>query len=145
MARHIPVDEKSHTIDLTEKGRDLLSPDEQKLFILPDLGEEIEKIRNDESLSDEDKQLKEDEAHRQHQEQGESVHNINQLMRAYTLWEKDVQYMVTDDRSGIVDYDDIQIIMRPMLATAPDKERLAPRIRDIRARVAFYRAVPNFL
>ena len=101
-ALYYAVDEKSHTIDLTEKGRDLLSPDEQKLFILPDLGEEIEKIRNDESLSDEDKQLKEDEAHRQHQEQGESVHNINQLMRAYTLWEKDVQYMVTDDRKVVI-------------------------------------------
>ena len=96
------VDEKSHTIDLMEKGRDLLSPDEQALFILPDLGVDVEKIRNDETLDEQAKVLKEDEAHRQHQEQSESVHNINQLMRAYTLWEKDVQYMVTDDRKVVI-------------------------------------------
>ena len=96
------VDEKSHTIDLMEKGRDLLSPDEQALFILADLGEEIEKIRQDESLGDEEKQLKEDEAHRQHAQQSEAVHNINQLMRAYTLFEKDVQYMISDDRRVVI-------------------------------------------
>jgi preprotein translocase subunit SecA len=101
-ALYYVVDEKSHTIDLMEKGRDLLSPDEQALFILPDLGEEVEKIRQDESLGDEEKQLKEDEAHRKHAQQSETVHNINQLMRAYSLFEKDVQYMVTDDRRVVI-------------------------------------------
>lgn len=96
------VDERAHTIDLTEKGRDLLSPDEQALFILPDISLEVEAIRNDESLSAEDKILKEEEAHRSYAEKSEAVHNINQLMKAYTLFEKDVQYMVTEDGRVVI-------------------------------------------
>jgi preprotein translocase subunit SecA len=98
------VDEKMHTIDLTEKGRDLLSPDEQAVFILPDLNELVEAIRQDDNLSADEKALREEEAHRAYGAKSETVHNINQLMRAYTLFEKDVQYMVTDDgRVVIVD------------------------------------------
>ncbi len=98
------VDERANTIDLTEKGRDLLSPDEQALFILPDISLEVDAIRKDETLSDEDKRLQEEEAHRSYAEKSEAVHNINQLMKAYTLFEKDVQYMVTeDDRVVIID------------------------------------------
>ncbi|MFA6109759.1 MAG: preprotein translocase subunit SecA, partial [Candidatus Latescibacterota bacterium] len=98
------VDEKMHTIDLTEKGRDLLSPDEQAVFILPDLNELVEAIRQDEQLAPEEKALREEEAHRAYAAKSETVHNINQLMKAYTLFEKDVQYMVTEDgRVVIVD------------------------------------------
>ena len=98
------VDEKSHTIDLTDKGRDLLSPDEQALFVLPDISAEIDRVQRDETLDQEARALKEDEAYRDHARKSEAVHNINQLMRAYTLFEKDVQYMVTDDgRVVIVD------------------------------------------
>ncbi|NKB67639.1 MAG: preprotein translocase subunit SecA [Candidatus Latescibacteria bacterium] len=97
------VDERSRTIDPMEKGRDMLSPDEQALFVLPDISEEIDLIRKEEGLSDDEKRLKEDEAYRQHSKQGEGVHNINQLMQAYTLFEKDVQYMVDEGRVVIVD------------------------------------------
>jgi preprotein translocase subunit SecA len=98
------VDEKGNTIDLTEKGRDLLSPDEQALFILPDISIDVDEIRNDLALSDEDKILKEEEAHRTFAEKSQAVHNINQLMKAYTLFEKDVQYLVSEDgRVVIVD------------------------------------------
>ena len=96
------VDERAHTIDLTEKGRDLLSPDEQALFILPDISLEVDAIRNDESLSDEDKIRNEEEAHRSYAEKSEAVHNINQLMKAFTLFEKDVQYMVTEDGRVVI-------------------------------------------
>ncbi|MEW6749921.1 MAG: preprotein translocase subunit SecA [Candidatus Latescibacterota bacterium] len=96
------VDERAHTIDLTEKGRDLLSPDEQAMFILPDVGEEVEQIRSDGTLTPEEKTLKEEEAHREHAAKSEVVHSINQLMRAYTLFEKDVQYMVTDDKHVVI-------------------------------------------
>jgi preprotein translocase subunit SecA len=96
------VDERGHTIDLTDMGRDLLSPDEQALFIIPDVSEEIGRIRKDESLTDDEKRLKEDEAYRGHQHRTEAVHNINQLMKAYTLFEKDVQYMVTEDRKVVI-------------------------------------------
>ena len=96
------VDERAHTIDLTEKGRDLLSPDEQAMFILPDISEQIDLVRRDESLSTDEKALKEEEAHRDYAQKSEAVHNINQLMRAYTLFEKDVQYMVTDDKRVVI-------------------------------------------
>ncbi len=96
------VDERAHTIDLTEKGRDLLSPDEQALFILPDISLEVDAIRNDPELGDEDKILNEEEAHRSYAAKSEAVHNINQLMKAFTLFEKDVQYMVTEDGRVVI-------------------------------------------
>ncbi len=103
-ALYYAVDEKSHTIDMTDKGRDLLSPDEQAVFILPDISAEVDAIQKDETLDSEQKSLAEEEAYRNHASKSEAVHNINQLMRAYTLFEKDVQYMVSDDgRVVIVD------------------------------------------
>ena len=96
------VDEKGHTLDLMDKGRDLLSPDEQALFVLPDVSEEIGRIRKDESLGEDERRTAEDEAYRDHQQRTEAVHNINQLMRACTLFERDVQYMVTEDRKVVI-------------------------------------------
>ena len=96
------VDERGHTIDLTDKGRDLLSPDEQALFILPDLSEDVEAIRKDADLSDDERREKEDEAYRDHAFRTEAVHNINQLMKAYTLFEKDVQYILSEDKKVII-------------------------------------------
>ena len=98
------VDEKANTIDLTEKGRDLLSPNEQALFVLPDISIEVDAIRNDPDLSADEKARQEEDAHRAYAEKSQAVHNINQLMKAYTLFEKDVQYLVSEDgRVVIVD------------------------------------------
>ena len=98
------VDEKANTIDLTEKGRDLLSPNEQALFVLPDISIEVDAIRNDPDLRAEEKARQEEDAHRTYAEKSQAVHNINQLMKAYTLFEKDVQYLVSEDgRVVIVD------------------------------------------
>ena len=96
------VDEKGHTIDLTDKGRDLLSPDEQALFVLPDLSENVDAIRKNTELDDQERREQEETAFREHAHQTEAVHNINQLMRAYTLFEKDVQYLVTEDRKVVI-------------------------------------------
>jgi preprotein translocase subunit SecA len=96
------IDEKGHTLDLTDKGRDMLSPDEQAVFILPDVSEAIGLIRRDETLSDDEKRLQEDAAYRDHQQRTEAVHNINQLMKAYTLFERDVAYMLTDDKKVVI-------------------------------------------
>ena len=96
------VDERAHTIDLTDKGRDLLSPDEQALFILPDLSEDVEAVRKDPDLSDEERRDKEDAAYRDHAYRTEAVHNINQLMKAYTLFEKDVQYIISEDKKVVI-------------------------------------------
>ncbi len=98
------IDEKQHTIDLTEKGRQELSPNDPELFVLPDLGEEISKLEADESLSAEEKLKKREELEQLYAERSERLHNISQLLRAYSLFEKDVDYIVTDDgRVVIVD------------------------------------------
>ena len=96
------VDERAHTIDLTEQGRDLLSPDEQALFILPDLSEKIDAIRKDAALTDDERREQEEEAYRDHAHRTEAVHNINQLMKAYSLFEKDIQYLVTEDKKVVI-------------------------------------------
>ena len=97
------VDEKGHVLDLTEAGRVELSPNDPEMFLLPDIGEEIAKIENDETLSPEVKLEKKADIHSIFNERSERVQNINQLLRAYTLYEKDVEYVVTDGKVLIVD------------------------------------------
>jgi preprotein translocase subunit SecA len=98
------IDERSHTIDLTEKGREELSPSDPELFVIPDLGTELAKIADDETLSPEEKIRKREEIEQLHAERSERVHNISQLLRAYSLFERDVDYIVTEDgRVVIVD------------------------------------------
>ena len=97
------IDEKANTIDLTEKGRQTLSPEDQKLFILPDLSLEIDKIDSDDSISIEEKISRKDKAYRRYAEKSETIHSFSQLLKAYTLFEKDVDYVVQDDRVIIVD------------------------------------------
>ncbi len=92
------IDEKSHIIDLTEKGRQALSPRDPSMFILPDLSEGLSAIDKDATLTDDiQKQEKKDLLYRQYGEISEKIHNISQLLRAYSLFEKDVEYVVTDD------------------------------------------------
>ncbi|HHM01600.1 MAG TPA: preprotein translocase subunit SecA [Caldithrix abyssi] len=97
------VDEKSHTIDLTEKGRMEMNPSDPEMFLIPDLGEEIAKIEQDENLSEEQKLARKDELHQLLNERSEKVQNISQLLRAYTLYEKDQEYVVQDGKVQIVD------------------------------------------
>jgi len=97
------VDEKNHIIDLTEKGREDLNPSEPEMFLLPDLGEEIAKIEDDESLSYEEKLIKKEELHNTFNMRSEKVQNISQLLRAYALYERDQEYVVQDGKVLIVD------------------------------------------
>jgi preprotein translocase subunit SecA len=97
------VDEKGHVIDLTEKGRIELAPNEPEMFLLPDLGEEIAKIEDDNNLSEDTKIEKKAEIHQVFGERSERLQNISQLLRAYTLYEKDNEYVVTDGKVLIVD------------------------------------------
>ncbi len=97
------VDEKSHTIDLTEKGRMELNPNDPEMFLIPDLGEEIASIENDENLSDKEKLIKKEELHRIINERGEKLQNVGQLLRAYSLYEKDQEYVVQEGKVLIVD------------------------------------------
>ncbi|MHB2153236.1 preprotein translocase subunit SecA [Calditrichota bacterium GD2] len=97
------IDEKNHIIDLTEKGREALNPNDPDMFLLPDLGEEIAKIENDSSLSVEEKVIRKEELHNLYTERSEKLQNISQLLRAYTLYEKDQEYVVQDGKVQIVD------------------------------------------
>ncbi len=101
------IDERNNTINLTDKGREELavgSPEGKELFVLPDLGTEISMIENDESLSDDEKVKKKDELYHIYSERSDRIHTINQLLKAYTLFEKDDEYVVTEDgKIAIVD------------------------------------------
>jgi preprotein translocase subunit SecA len=97
------IDERQHEADLTEKGREFLSPGNPDSFTLPDLISEFANIDLDESLND--AQRAEQKAARQVicDNQGERMHNISQLLRAYCLYEKDVQYVIEENKVIIVD------------------------------------------
>lgn len=101
------IEERQNQIDLTEKGREELalgSREGKDFFVIPDLGTEISKIENDNSLSLEDKIKKKDELYYLYSERSDVIHTINQLLKAYTLFEKDDEYVVTEDgKIAIVD------------------------------------------
>ncbi len=100
---YFAVDEKANTINLTEKGREALSPEDREQFVLPDLSEMIGEIDRNEDLSPAEKLKEKDKAHRRYAERSEAIHDFNQLLKAYTLFEKDVEYVVQDGRVIIVD------------------------------------------
>ncbi len=101
------IDEKNNTIDLTEKGREELAKGsgmEKNYFILPDLGTEMSKLENDESISPEEKIKQKDILYHNYSESSDRIHTIHQLLKAYTLFEKDDEYVVTEDgKIAIVD------------------------------------------
>lgn len=96
------IDEKTHVIDITEKGRNSLSPDDPEAFVIPDLGEMLNDIDNGNLTGLEAEQAKE-KAHQMHADRSGRIHNITQLLRAYTLYEKDVEYVVQGGKVLIVD------------------------------------------
>lgn len=99
------IDEKNHTIDLTEKGREFLSPgtEDKDFFVLPDMGTELTNLDDDTTLSDADKQRKKDELAELYSLRSDRIHTVQQLLRAYSLYEKDVEYVVQDNKVMIVD------------------------------------------
>lgn len=101
------IDEKNNSIDLTEKGREELAQGsgmEKDFFVLPDLGTEISKFENDPNLSDDEKIKKKDALYSRYSEASERIHTLHQLLKAYTLFDKDVEYVVTEDgKIAIVD------------------------------------------
>lgn len=97
------IEERNNLITITDKGRQHLSPSNPEMFVLPDLTEEFAKIEEDESLSEEDKIRKKNEIQHDYTKKNEINHNIQQLLKAYMLFEKDVDYVVTDGKVMIVD------------------------------------------
>jgi preprotein translocase subunit SecA len=104
---YFAIDEKSHLIDLTEKGRVFLAQiypgNDKDLFIIPDIGTEFSLIEANPNLSPEEKQRKKDEVNKLFAERSDRIHTIHQLLKAYCLYEKDVEYVVQDGKIMIVD------------------------------------------
>jgi preprotein translocase subunit SecA len=99
------IDEKNKSIELTDKGIDLITDNSEDplFFVLPDVGSEIAELEKDKSLSPEERQNKKDELNQSYAIKSERVHTINQLLKAYTVFEKDVEYVVIDNKVKIVD------------------------------------------
>ncbi|MBS1514288.1 MAG: preprotein translocase subunit SecA, partial [Bacteroidetes bacterium] len=102
---YFTIDEKSHITDLTEKGREFLAPSavERDFFTLPDVGTEVANIDNDENLSLDQKELRKDELSKVYAERSDRLHTVQQLLKAYGLYEKDVDYVIQEGKIMIVD------------------------------------------
>ncbi len=100
---YFSIEEKSHDADLSEKGRSFLSPDEPDAFVLPDLATLYSEIDGDASLTEAQKVEKKNELQDRLSHQGQRIHQISQLLRAYCLYEKDVEYVVEENKVIIVD------------------------------------------
>ena len=98
------IDEKSNSIDLTDKGIDVLteSYEENDFYILPDIAAELAALDKGE-LSDQEKVQTKSEILRNYSIKSERVHTVNQLLKAYALFEKDVEYVIMDNKIKIVD------------------------------------------
>lgn len=101
---YFTIDEKNNTIELTEKGVDLISQDieDENFFVMPDIGSEVAELEK--NVSDENERIRQKEQLLQDfAVKSERIHTINQLLKAYTLFEKDVEYVVMNNKVMIVD------------------------------------------
>ncbi|MFM6983223.1 MAG: preprotein translocase subunit SecA [Chitinophagaceae bacterium] len=98
------IDEKNNQVELTEKGIEMItqSGEEKDFFIIPDVGGEIAEIEKS-NLAAEEKAAQKEELMRNFSIKSERIHSINQLLKAYTLFEKDVEYIIADAKVKIVD------------------------------------------
>lgn len=97
------IEEKNNQIELTEKGIELLSSGEDaNYYILPDVGSEIAKIENSDAIAEQKLKIK-DELMRDYTVKAERIHTMNQLLRAYAMFERDVEYIIVDGKVKIVD------------------------------------------
>jgi preprotein translocase subunit SecA len=99
------IDEKDNSVELTEKGIDLITGEgeDAKFFILPEIATEINKLEKDEVLDDVQRFHKKEEVIRDYQVKSQRIHSVNQLLKAYTLFEKDTEYILVDGKVKIVD------------------------------------------
>ena len=99
------IDEKNKTIELTDKGIDALTgtTEDPQFFVLPDVGSEMAEVEHDTTLSAEEKQQRKDDIMTNYSVKSERVHTVNQLLKAYTLFEKDIDYIIDNNEVKIVD------------------------------------------
>ena len=93
------IDEKHNTADLTDKGIELLTGNltDQNFFVLPDIASELSQLENDETISSEEKIAKKEEMLTNFSIKSERIHTIHQLLKAYTMFDRDVEYVVSED------------------------------------------------
>ena len=98
------IDEKNNQVELTEKGLELItqSGEDISFFVLPDVGTEIAELEKS-SISVDEKVVKKDELLRDYSIKAERIHSVNQLLKAYTLFEMDVEYIIEEGKIKIVD------------------------------------------
>ncbi|MDB5119494.1 MAG: secA [Sphingobacteriales bacterium] len=98
------IDEKHNQVELTEKGIELItaSGEDPNFFVMPDVGTEIAELEKS-TLSTEEKITKKDELMRDFSIKSERIHSVNQLLKAYTLFEKDVEYIIDEGKIKLVD------------------------------------------
>ena len=99
------INEKQHSVDMTDKGRDLITSglENSNFFVLPDVGASIAEIQKNPELSAEEKTLKKDELMADFALKSERVHTVNQLLKAYTMFDKEIDYIIQDGKIKIVD------------------------------------------
>ncbi len=102
---YFTIDEKNNTIEMTDRGREEIATagEDPDLFVLPDIALSFSEIQGNPNLSDEEKTEKRDAIARDYAERSERLHAIQQLLKAYTLFEIDVEYIVQDGKVMIVD------------------------------------------
>jgi preprotein translocase subunit SecA len=97
------MDERGHSIHLSDKGYDELSPGDPQSFVVPDLSEAVGSIERDPDLSIEEKRERIAELEREYAEKSQKIHAIHQLLKAHTLYARDEQYIIEDGQVIIVD------------------------------------------
>ena len=99
------INEKQHSVDMTDKGRDLITANlsESDFFVLPDVGAAIAEVQKNSELTVEQKQVRKDEILADFALKSERVHTVNQLLKAYTMFDKEIDYIIADGKIKIVD------------------------------------------
>ena len=98
------INEKQHSVDMTDKGRDLITGNlsDHNFFVLPDVGAAVAEVQKS-GLTAEEKQVKKDEILADFALKSERVHTVNQLLKAYTMFDKEIDYIIQDGKVKIVD------------------------------------------
>ncbi|MCF7837472.1 MAG: preprotein translocase subunit SecA [Candidatus Marinimicrobia bacterium] len=97
------IDEKGRDANLTEKGCEALSPNDPEAYVLPDLVTALSELDGDETLDEQEKFKRREALQEQFAEKSERIHNVDQLIRAYCVYERDVEYVVQNNQVMIVD------------------------------------------
>ncbi|MBM4186462.1 MAG: preprotein translocase subunit SecA [Gemmatimonadetes bacterium] len=102
-ALYFVLDEKGHSVHLTDQGSHTLSPDDPTLFLVPDISEAVHAIEKDPDLAVADKRTRRAQIEMEYAAKSEKLHIIHKLLQAHSLYEKDVEYIVQDNQVLIVD------------------------------------------